>query len=250
MIHSRFALLAIFAGIPVLIAAEPAAVATVRCRVFAIGKAPEGEVFVKSGGKYTPIRISTDYITPSFRTDAKQGIVFFRKHAVADPKDKEAKDSYEPFASCHPDGNATRQLVFILPGATASTWEARAKSDSDSAFPPGTRLVINLSDVPLGIDFGGTQLSVKPKGSGLLGAAKSAPDGMAPVKISRRAATGEWVTFSSNIWRQCGENRKILMVYPVPGSESLAISSIQDTVEAPDAVEKTAKEKVAQVKHR
>ena len=223
-------------------ASDQAHAATVRCRVFAVGKAPAGEVYVKNNGKYQKIEISTDYVTPSFRADAKEGIVFYRKVPPTDPKDKKAKETYAPFANCAPDGSATRQLVFITPGAK-DTWVGIAKSDVDSTFPAGSRLVFNLSGSNIGFDFGGTTLQLKPKQSGLLRAAKSAPDGIAPVKMMRQSGAGAWTPFLSSVWRQSMDERNILLIYPVAGSEEVGVSTIQDTVEAKDEEEKKAETK-------
>ena len=229
---------------PFVHAEEKAKTATLRCRVFAIGSAPAGDVYVKAGGKFRKIDVSTDFISASVRIEAtKEGVVFFKKQPSADAKGKDEKDSYTPIAFCQPDGSATRQLIFFFPGASPNTWVVRAKSDVDTAFPPGSRLVFNISDSTVGMDFGGTKLTVPPRGAGLLQAPKSAPDGMAPVKIGRQSKAGAWTPFISSVWRQSTDERNILLIYPVAGSEDLALSCIQDTVEPPDAEEKAPEKK-------
>jgi hypothetical protein len=225
--RNRFLMTAAFIAAPLALSAadsDKAHAATVRCRVFAVGKAPAGEVFVKNKGKYQKIEISTDYVTPSFRADAKEGIVFFRKRPPADSKDKSSKETYEPFATCAPDGSSGRQLVFLTPGSK-DTWVGIAKSDVETAFPPGARLVFNLSSSTIGFDFGGTTLQLKPKQS---------------VKMSRQTNSGAWSLFMSSVWRQSTDERNILLIYPVAGSEDVALSCIQDVVEAKDDEEKKA----------
>ena len=69
----------------ILCAAEEKASDTLRCRVFAAGKAPSG-LHVKTAGRYEPLSISTDFVGKSFRTDAREGIVFYRKTPEAEGK--------------------------------------------------------------------------------------------------------------------------------------------------------------------
>lgn len=217
---------------------EKSAVSSVKCRVFALNQSPESEVYIKTGGKYQRILISKDYVSPSFRTDAKDGIVFYRKVVVSDPKaaGTKEKESFEPCFSCAPDGSASRQLVFIMPNGKNS-WSAVAKSDVDTAFPSGARLVFNLSAVPVAFNFGGTKLLVNPKQSALLNEAKSAPEGVAPVQLVRKAPSGEWVPFLNSVWRQTPDERAILLIYPVAGTEHVSLTCIPDRIEPKDAEE-------------
>lgn len=223
--------------------ADKPAVATVRCRVLAIGKAPAGEIYVKTGGKYAPLAISTDFIGKSFRTETKNGITFYRKRPEAELKKPgaEKKEPYVAFASCKPDGAAARQLVFFSP-APGEGWSVVAKSDLEGRFPLGTRLVFNLSTHAVNFDFGGTRLLVNPRQSGLLLPPAKSDQSVAPIMISRQDSGGKWIPFCSSTWLHDPAGRKIVLLSPY-GPDKVSLTSIQDRPEEKDAEEKAGQPK-------
>lgn len=210
---------------------EKTAGPTLRCRAFAVGKAPSEALYVKVAGRYEPMRLSADYIGKSFRTETKDGIVFYRKLPESKSPDGKKTEPYAEFCSCKPDGKG-RQLVFFTPD-TGNTWKAFAKSDSDGNFSAGTRLVFNLSRHVVAFDFGGTKLAVKPHQSALLLPPAKSEQGVAPVRIAKQGADGNWMPVSNTAWLHQANARKIVLIYP-HGEEKISITSIQDTIEAKD----------------
>lgn len=210
---------------------------TLRCRAFAVGKAPTEPFYVKVSGRYQPLVLSSDYICDSFRTETKDGIVFYRKLPESKTADGKKTEPYAPFASCKPDGKG-RQLVFFMPGP-GDTWKASAKSDADGNFPEGTRLVFNLSEYPVAFDFGGTKLTVNPRQSGLLRPPGKSEADVAPVRIAQQKASGEWKLISNTAWLHQPKARKIVLIYPY-GPDKVSITMIQDTIEEKDAEEAKA----------
>jgi hypothetical protein len=214
-------------------AAEKPAAVTMRCRAFAVGKKPASDLYVKTGNRYEKLSLSTDYIGKSFRTESKDGLVFYRKV----PATKEKPESYVTCATCAPDG-AGRQLIFFMPGE-GEAMNLVAKSDAEGKFPPGTRLVLNISKHPVALDFGGTKLVVNPLQSGLLRAPVKSEQGVANVQIARQDKQGRWILFSSSSWLSDSVERKIVILYP-SGPDNVSLSAIQDAVEEPDDEEKKA----------
>ena len=206
---------------------------TARCRAFAVGMNPPGELYVKTGAHYEKLAVSTDFIGKSFRTETKDGIVFYRKISSI----KEKKESYVPCANCAPDG-AGRQLIFFIPREGGSL-NVIAKSDNEGKFPPGARLILNISSNPVALDFGGTKLTVDPNKMGLLGAPAKHRDGVANIRIARQDNQGRWILFSSSSWLSDSLERKIVLIYP-SGPDNVALTSIPDTPEEKDAEEMKA----------
>lgn len=250
----RLASLACLLAAPLALHAENTehASGNARFRILAIGRMPAFDVYVKTGGHYVRVDVPTDYIAKSFRTSAKQDIVFFKKRAGAKPeaadtksknsaaKPEDSDKSYEPIAVCKPDGNAARQLIFFFPGKKPDEWVTRAKSDIAGTFSPGTRLVMNLSDAKVRFDFGGTELMLNAMSSGLLLPAKtSTSEGMVPLKIFRLNASQNWTPFIATVWRQETKVRKVVLIYPAPAYDGLSIAVVKDTVEADDDAKKS-----------
>ena len=169
--------------------------------------APRQEYWVQSKkNQYTTIQTPSVCVGAPVRVTAEGPLVLYTRAET-----EAGAPTYTPVATLSPVASP-RQIVLILGGADGRVG-AHAIPDTESAFPFGRVLAINLTDRPMQMTLGGSPCTIPVKGSLLCPAPKSTTDlGDMAVKVSEQTETGPKLAYST-VWPSGGKLRTLAFLY-------------------------------------